>query len=86
MDKDPSWGIDVLRRELAVSLGNAFSGCAVGITIPQAPGNATALAAMDSFHTTSPISGTSTISVMQAADKHNAKLQAALDKHQDDFL
>jgi hypothetical protein len=36
MDKDSSWGYAVLHKEHGVSLGNAFLGCAVETTSPQA--------------------------------------------------
>ncbi len=45
MDKDPSWGNAMLHKELAVFFGNAFYVCAVRTTIPQAPGDAIAMAA-----------------------------------------
>jgi hypothetical protein len=86
MEEDPSLRNVMLRKELAVSLGNAFSVCAAKTTIPQAPGDAIAMAAMVSSHITSSIPRITTISVTQTVDKHNAKLQAALDKHQDDIL
>ncbi len=76
----------MLSKDLAVSLGKSFSVCAAWTTIPQVPGDAIAMAATTSSHIISSNPGTSMISVTQAVDKHNAKLQAALDKHRDGIL
>jgi hypothetical protein len=86
VDENSSRGNAALGKDLAVSLGNPFSVCAAGTTISQVPGDAIAMAATVSSHIISSNPGTSMISVTQAVDKHNARLQASLDKHWDDIL
>jgi hypothetical protein len=76
----------IVRKGFAGSLGNASSGLPAEATIPQALDDATATATMISSSISSSTPGTLTSGVMQASSTHSDKLQAALDKHQEDTL
>ncbi len=75
-----------VRKEFAGSLRNASSGLPAEATIPQALDDATATATMVSSSISSSTPGTLTSGVTQALSRYSDKLQAALDKHQEDTL